>query len=446
MTLGRWHARLVSKHLSLLGPSHGTAPLGFVQAFTAVSLLAHYQDGFPLVAFWLLFWIGVINVLLGLVFGPRGKKARSLIRKRRDEAESTRRGCARLLSAAKRGNDGVSGGDDMLEKGLMRSSEGKRGSGIGSVKRRPSGKQVVERLASIQLRDASLGGATGPRRSESMSSSVNFNLDRSKSRSRAYGAVTLDRGPSVLSRSASHSKGATVQPISSVLQAFPGGMPDETTRNELLRRRAREENERIEREMEEREKQRRMKELRRQIGLSQTSTSVGGIKEDFRWDARNSVPVEKAPEAEDHTHSADAIQQLIERGQRGAAYDLSTPSTPTRRSRVVDTDKTPQETRRGKARKSLVLAKKSFADWRRRASSSSSAQNQALRKRIKRYSKPMPGHDEQEQRWQVVHEDRLELPRRPDVAHQRLPTEDDGPWLPVADRFAYAPHDPWREG
>lgn len=494
-TLGQWHMRALSSYLPILGPSHSTAFLGFMQSFISTSLLAHYQEGFPLVAFWLLFWIGIVNMVLGLTFGPRGKRMRSLIRGRRDVADKARGSRVKLVAAlvTKRGakkNSGGGTGDDALEKGLLRRNTTKEGKRTASIKRRSPGQDLTNRLADAQLYDVPFSPeAAGrePKRSESMSSSIAFNRSRANvnviTSNRAYGAITEDKSSFLMSRSASASYGrefgtakgvSATQPISSVLQAFPSSVTDDATRNELLRRRAREENERIEREMEakEKEKQRKIRELHRQIGLSQASSyskSSGGgssisgggagIKNDFEWDTRNSMPLERGASVRNEIPSANAVQLLVERGQRGAANDLSAPSTPTRRSKNGEEKKERQR----KPRKSLVLAKKSFAELKRRRGSkplpSSQLQDtrgarysKLLRERVRRYSKPMmtamPGHSES--RWQVIdkkgeEQEEVMLPRKPDMTHPRPAWQQDDdhemPHLPVADRFAY---NPWR--
>ena len=91
----------------MLGASFSTAPLGVIQmmvggrdgawrnggtwllttAQMSASLLSHYQEQFPLVAAWLLFFVGIINFLLGIALRSQLKLRRSLFRSKRDVLE-----------------------------------------------------------------------------------------------------------------------------------------------------------------------------------------------------------------------------------------------------------------------------------------------------------------------------------------------------------------------
>lgn len=56
-------------------------------AQASASLLSHYQEQFPLVAAWLLFFIGIINFLLGVALRSQLKLRRSLFRSKREVLE-----------------------------------------------------------------------------------------------------------------------------------------------------------------------------------------------------------------------------------------------------------------------------------------------------------------------------------------------------------------------
>lgn len=53
----------------------------------SASQLSHYQEGFPLGAFWLLFFVGLINFLFGIAFRSQMKLRRSLFRSKRERVD-----------------------------------------------------------------------------------------------------------------------------------------------------------------------------------------------------------------------------------------------------------------------------------------------------------------------------------------------------------------------
>lgn len=73
------------RFLPILGTPFSTAPLGIIQMMTSASLLSHYQEGFPLRVAWLLFFIGMINFLLGIAFRREIRLRRSLLRSKREQ-------------------------------------------------------------------------------------------------------------------------------------------------------------------------------------------------------------------------------------------------------------------------------------------------------------------------------------------------------------------------
>ncbi|BGP41104.1 hypothetical protein JCM10450v2_005135 [Rhodotorula kratochvilovae] len=60
------------------GGEYGVGVLGAVQVFVGAQVLSHYTTGWVQVSAWLLFLIGIFNLLAGLAFGARLKVLRSL--------------------------------------------------------------------------------------------------------------------------------------------------------------------------------------------------------------------------------------------------------------------------------------------------------------------------------------------------------------------------------
>ncbi|KIO18869.1 hypothetical protein M407DRAFT_31457, partial [Tulasnella calospora MUT 4182] len=73
-----WPTSFFRNFLPVLGPDFGVGILGAVQWITAASILSHHVEAFPLVSAWLLFAVGCINIILGLVFRDRIKVDRSI--------------------------------------------------------------------------------------------------------------------------------------------------------------------------------------------------------------------------------------------------------------------------------------------------------------------------------------------------------------------------------
>jgi hypothetical protein len=71
--------------LPVFSSAYGTAPTGMLQIYLATSLLSHYLNGYSLFSAWLLCCVGALNVSIGLIFGRDGKLRRSFKRTRRDE-------------------------------------------------------------------------------------------------------------------------------------------------------------------------------------------------------------------------------------------------------------------------------------------------------------------------------------------------------------------------
>ncbi|KAK0540144.1 hypothetical protein OC842_000626 [Tilletia horrida] len=75
--------RVFSYTLPILSRSFGTAPLGLLQMILACSNLSHELGNFPLATNWILFIIGIFNVLAGAIFKAPGKNVRSFHASRR---------------------------------------------------------------------------------------------------------------------------------------------------------------------------------------------------------------------------------------------------------------------------------------------------------------------------------------------------------------------------
>ena len=78
--------RLFQVCIPMLSSTWGLAPLGMLQAFIAATVLSHYMYDFPLVVSWMLFVVGCINFLVGLLFRARLKSTRSIFAHRRRAA------------------------------------------------------------------------------------------------------------------------------------------------------------------------------------------------------------------------------------------------------------------------------------------------------------------------------------------------------------------------
>ncbi|CAO1638051.1 unnamed protein product [Parajaminaea phylloscopi] len=66
--------------LPIFGLTYGLSALGSLQMMVGASLLSRYLDTFALVTAWLLFFVGLVHMLLGLAFGARVKAWRSFTR------------------------------------------------------------------------------------------------------------------------------------------------------------------------------------------------------------------------------------------------------------------------------------------------------------------------------------------------------------------------------
>ncbi|TFK72718.1 hypothetical protein BDN72DRAFT_894533 [Pluteus cervinus] len=84
----RWPAAFFDRFFPVLGDGFGLGPLGIFQCLISTQILSHHVDDFTLVAAFLLFSIGCLNMLLGLIFRESAKERRS-IRTWRDEQKTT---------------------------------------------------------------------------------------------------------------------------------------------------------------------------------------------------------------------------------------------------------------------------------------------------------------------------------------------------------------------
>jgi len=73
-----WPEKFFVTFMPVLGPDFGVGILGGLEWITAASILSHHVGDFPLVAAWLLFAFGCINILLGLFFRAAIKTDRSI--------------------------------------------------------------------------------------------------------------------------------------------------------------------------------------------------------------------------------------------------------------------------------------------------------------------------------------------------------------------------------
>lgn len=73
-----WPMGFFNRYFPVLGDDFGLGPLGIFQCLIGATILSHHVDDFTLVAAFMLFSIGCLNMLLGLVFRERAKDKRSL--------------------------------------------------------------------------------------------------------------------------------------------------------------------------------------------------------------------------------------------------------------------------------------------------------------------------------------------------------------------------------
>ena len=74
-----WTQRLWKFAFPPFGAKFGTAVLGLVQVFLGSDILAKTTTGFAQVGAWLLFIVGSLNLLFGLIFGARLKDDRAFV-------------------------------------------------------------------------------------------------------------------------------------------------------------------------------------------------------------------------------------------------------------------------------------------------------------------------------------------------------------------------------
>ncbi|ORY25655.1 hypothetical protein BCR39DRAFT_499043 [Naematelia encephala] len=68
--------RFLEEFVPVLGPAHGLGCLGVFQALIGAQVLSHYCDLFPQVTAWLLFIVGCLNIVAGLMFRHKSKTRR----------------------------------------------------------------------------------------------------------------------------------------------------------------------------------------------------------------------------------------------------------------------------------------------------------------------------------------------------------------------------------
>ncbi|GJE96407.1 hypothetical protein PsYK624_126040 [Phanerochaete sordida] len=73
-----WPLAFFDRFFPVLGSAFGLGPLGVFQCLIAAAILSHHCDDFTLVAAFLLFALGCVAVLLGLVFRASARARRSL--------------------------------------------------------------------------------------------------------------------------------------------------------------------------------------------------------------------------------------------------------------------------------------------------------------------------------------------------------------------------------
>jgi len=73
-----WPAAFFDRFFPVLGKDFGVGALGVMQCLIGAAILSHHVDTFTLVAAFLLFSIGCLNTLVGLIFRESSKSKRSI--------------------------------------------------------------------------------------------------------------------------------------------------------------------------------------------------------------------------------------------------------------------------------------------------------------------------------------------------------------------------------
>lgn len=73
-----WPMSFFDRYFPVLGSNFGLGALGIFQCLIGAQILSHHVDDFTLVAAFLLFSIGCLNMLLGLIFRESAKERRSI--------------------------------------------------------------------------------------------------------------------------------------------------------------------------------------------------------------------------------------------------------------------------------------------------------------------------------------------------------------------------------
>jgi len=74
----RWPSSFFDRYFPVLGDGFGLGALGIFQCLISTQILSHHVDDLTLVAAFLLFSIGCLNMLLGLIFRESAKEKRSI--------------------------------------------------------------------------------------------------------------------------------------------------------------------------------------------------------------------------------------------------------------------------------------------------------------------------------------------------------------------------------
>lgn len=73
-----WPSKFFNRYFPVLGKDFGLGALGVIQCLIGAAILSHRVDTFTLVSAFLLFSLGCLNILLGLIFRESAKSKRSV--------------------------------------------------------------------------------------------------------------------------------------------------------------------------------------------------------------------------------------------------------------------------------------------------------------------------------------------------------------------------------
>jgi len=112
-----WPNAFFARFLPFLSDEHGVTAIGVLECLIGAQVNSHAVDDFPMVAAFLLFSIGCLNLILALVFGKAVKSHRSILSwRQRDILPKTSADLARAASQKTHSSPAWSAGSDIFNE------------------------------------------------------------------------------------------------------------------------------------------------------------------------------------------------------------------------------------------------------------------------------------------------------------------------------------------